>query len=108
MEFSELARAGGEERAELLCGFLDRHLPARLQLTAKLEEKSSDLGSRVEFALDPRKRAATLPESALLARTPLGVTVGDELESAERPVLVGSVHEATVHERAWPAHRFGR
>jgi hypothetical protein len=36
------------------------------------------------------------------------VTVGDELESAERPVLVGSVHEATVHERAWPAHRFGR
>lgn len=73
---------------------LDR--PARLELPAQVEQQLRDLRAAVELRLDPAEHATAIPERAALAGTAFGMTVGDQLDRAEGPVVVGWLHTVTV------------
>ncbi len=72
--------------------------PSGLELAAEVEEELRDLGPPVELGLDPRERAATIPESTVLAGAAIRVALGDEFDRAELAVLEPSLHGLTVPE----------
>ena len=70
----------------LRVGDCDR--PACIELTAQVEQQRCDFWPVVEVGLDPAEHAAVLPERARLSRTAIGVTFGDQLDRAERTVVL--------------------
>ena len=73
----------------------------RLELPPQVEQDLRDVGPAVELGFDPHEHAAPVPERAVLARTPLGVPLCDQLDRAELPVLHAGLHGGTVTTRAF-------
>src|SRR5262245_58016656 len=73
---------------ELPCRRGDADLASGLQLAAQVDEVPGDLWSFAQLRLDPRQHAAVLPERALLTRAAVGVPVRDQLDRAERHVVL--------------------
>ena len=67
--------------------FLDLEGSAAREIVAEAQQEIRHLGSVVELRLDPSEDAATVPEHAVIARTTSSVTLGDQLDRAERAVL---------------------
>ena len=74
-----------EERPRV--GKVDR--AAGVELAPQLQEQCRNLGLTVEVGLDPAQHATVLPECALLAGAAIGVTLGNQLDRAERAVAFG-------------------
>lgn len=85
-----------EDVREARSGVVHLDLATRLQLAAQVEQDPCDLGTVVELVLDPGEGAALLPERAHVPGAALGVTLGDELDGAELPVLGLGLHGPTV------------
>jgi hypothetical protein len=69
------------------------------EMTAQVEQELRDVGSAVELVLDPRERAAPIPERTLLAGAALSVALGDQLDRAELPMLDLRFHVLTMPVR---------
>jgi len=65
---------------------LDPEGSAAREIAAEAQQELRHLGPVVELRLDPGEDAAAIPERALIARTTSGVTLGDQLDRAERAV----------------------
>src|SRR5207342_950215 len=76
-------------------GLLEGDRAAGLDLTPEVEEELRHVRTSVELALDARKRATVLPEGASLSRAAFGVTLGDQRDRAQGPVLL-VLHAPTI------------
>ena len=75
---------------------LDLHGATCLELVAQVEQQLRHLRPRVELHLDAGKDAAAVPDGARLSGAAVGMALGDQLDGAERQVLLGGVHALTL------------
>jgi alkylmercury lyase-like protein len=81
---------------ELPADIGDLHLSPVGELSAEVDQELRDVRSALELVLDAGQGAAALPERARLAGAALGVSLRDELDRAELPVLSCRLHTGTM------------